>query len=463
MEQANGKHGQAKADAPEKRAPASRKFGAYLLASGLALGAATCGGSSSPSKATDAAACQMVKNDAGMDDCSPKESCELRLVSPTDGATPKAACVPKAVSAFDGGAGEASVPVSEAGVPVDTAPAQALDASVAADAAVPVDSKPACGSDKKARVYATVGRNWRVSGFECESNGSATKFDNGDVAERKTDGGDFEPCAVAAADKQVVVTCPSVTVQAGVGGCTQSAAGETSACSDVNRITVTGSTKVSTLGSRTVVKVSMGAKSEEVYLVGDGSPAGTKNLNPAGTPVTATLTSLGVGDDGKVVVAGKVDGPEGKSTCGTAVGSSAVAIGDVSVSHVVSQTNVRPDSAFRADFVFDGNSFDSVPENGTTLVLDGTRVNYTGTVKSDANGAVRLEEATGNRSCVLEVGRNTGDDCQVKFNGKSLTVRAVYHTNSCIAQSDASVVDAVAAAQLDAGAAADATAGETSQ
>ncbi len=225
-----------------------------LLSAGLGLAlTATCGGSSSSPNTTDAGACTMVKGTDGLNTCTPADVCALGLVpdNPTsDGGTSKAGCVPKQkrdASPVEASQGEVSEDAEAAEVPpiVDTAPVSPVDvaepdAKVAVDTSV--DAGPVCTVKKATRAYVKLGSNWRIAGYACDTNGSESKMDDGVTVERKTETGDFETCAVAvtpgtatsvtATPKGVTVTCPTVTIQAGTGGCTQTAVEETSACAN---------------------------------------------------------------------------------------------------------------------------------------------------------------------------------------------------------------------------------------
>jgi hypothetical protein len=445
-----------------------------LLAAGLGLAlGAGCGGSSSPSKTTDAGVtCSVVNDDAGVPTCTPTNACEFALVStgPGDAGPQTAKCVPKKpgidASPIDTTASEAATGLdseesADGGAPIDTAPAP-VDSAVPDTKPAGVDSAakdagPSCTVVKKDAVHVNLGSKWKVGGYPCDKNNSQSRLDDGSTVQRRTETGDDETCAVSAnaAKKRVTVTCDTGTYSAGTGGCTVTSAGVTSVCSDTEAIAVTGSTTVpSGTGSRAVVKVASAQSGifQQVFLQNDGgalagAAVATKNLNPAGTPTTATIALIGnVGDDGKAVLGGTVTGPTGTTTtCGTPVGATPVAIGDVGASNAASQSNVRVGDVFTADVTAGSVDFNNLAENGPIVNFSGIATYYKGTVVNGASGAVSLVDKATGEPCTILVDQDSVTACGKKFNGQSVTVTATYQKSAC-AKADAGTQDSAAAA-----------------
>jgi len=435
------------ANETRKRGWAVRTFGPYVLAAGLAggavglaVGATGCDDGNNTQQQDAGVQCTESTNDAGDKICLPADKCELAFVEDgklDSGVVQKTQkCVPKTAS--DAGVEKDAKEDLDAKIDLDakqedTAKPQE-DAKVDLDA--PVEQQDAgvvCTVNKKVRAYVTLGKRWIVGGQACNVNGSPSKVDDGDTLKRSTGVSTTESCMATATPALVKITCPSGEYQGSASGCTHTTPLQTEVCNEEDRVLVTGNTKVNDgLNSRSLVRVYSLYGNDTLYLKDDGTSASTKNLGTASQQIVATLKSLGVGDDGMVVVAGKVVGPADKSSCGDAVSAAGAVIGDVLLANVVSMNDVRGDSVFHADFSAGGNAFTYMPEGGSPLNFGGDLVAYQGTVVNGQNGGVVLKEAAGQqRTCALTVGQNTSSACNQMYGGMPVTLNLVYHENPC--------------------------------
>lgn len=426
-------------------------------AAGLAILSASC--SKSSGETGDAGACKMVKDDAGMEACS--SGCELALVPGSSkgvkdgGVAPSTvACVPKQrVDASVTDTSESETKESEDTEPSSDVEKGGKEAGVASksDAAVPV-----CTATTKLRAWASVGRAWEIGGYQCQTNGSPSKFDDGDTPNWTTDTGEKAPCSVAVTNGPLTVTATCTPASAaGVDGaagpvvftavedgCVQLAGGVVKACADADNIALNGSstTVLRNFGSVSVIKAT-GVQSDRVMLAKDpdsaaGPEAVTRSLDPtapATAPVTAKLSSLGVGADGKLAVAGQITGLQNMTLCGTPLpDGQPVQEGPVALEHEGSQTDVGPGSEWKASPTFGGSVFPGLVAGGASVNFGGQVVTIPAAMTNGTYAAVEVQEQGVN--CVIPAGQDSNTACGVSFNGTPVVLpaaSAVSYTSDC--------------------------------
>jgi hypothetical protein len=417
-------------------------------------GLAKSGCSDTDGSATDAGnPCYELVDDQGVKQCLSRDEtkCDWKLVEVTSSeAGVSDAGVTDAVAGdgavTDGGlsdAGPTDGSVTDATAPEKRKVCAPLS-DAEADAGLATDSEvvvpPGCEVDKAVRAFVALGKKWRVDGeYQCKENGDPSKVDVGDKLERQTENG-FEECTTTVTEDTVTATCDSGTYTGTKDGCKKTTPEKVTPCEESDGIRVTGSTTFNKgLKSRAALGVRdvNGGSEELMYLQDDGKKVVSENVRWANDPVTAELEMLGqVGDDGSVVVAGKVDGPSGKSTCGTKVTPNGVDLGDVNVKVVGAQNDIRADSKFYADFEVGTDQgpkkLEKVEEGGPAIDVSGVPVNFVGSVVGGSSNVVKVEEASGQqRSCVMKEGLHSSEACNQMYNSTELQVTKVYHENSC--------------------------------